>query len=91
MKSSTEIHIVSAGKRTYFIDLKKEENEPGYLLLTESKRVNTNFERHSILIEKEKIEELAIKLLDALSFFEDDSSSTEVVPKSHMAKLKRKV
>ena len=90
-KTSQEIHTIKAGKRIYFIDLKNNENGDQYLKLTESKLIKEGeFERHSILIEKEFIQELSVKLLDTLHHFENGKPIEEVISKSHMEQLKEK-
>jgi hypothetical protein len=47
---------VTAGSRTYFLDLKKTIDDKYYLQITESRKVDDGkFERHNILIFQEDI------------------------------------
>lgn len=49
---------VPAGKRTYFIDLKENRQGDKLLKITESKKDNGDFIRHSILIYQEDFEKI---------------------------------
>ncbi|HRN94941.1 MAG: PUR family DNA/RNA-binding protein [Chitinophagales bacterium] len=54
---------VPAGKRTYFIDLKETKQGDKLLKITESKKNEGDFIRHSILIYEEDFE----KIFEALA------------------------
>ena len=58
--------MVKAGRRTYFISAKESKNNIKYLTLTESKLVDKNkFDRFSIMVFPEKVEELVEAMKDA--------------------------
>jgi len=44
-----------AGRRTYFLDVKETMKGDKYLVITESKKVEEEFERHQIFIYEEDI------------------------------------
>lgn len=44
-----------AGRRTYFLDVKETSKGDKYLVITESKKVDEDFERHQIFIYEEDI------------------------------------
>jgi hypothetical protein len=49
---------VAAGKRTYFIDLKENRQGDKLIKITESKKDNGDFIRHSVLIFQEDFEKI---------------------------------
>ncbi|MBK7148772.1 MAG: DUF3276 family protein [Bacteroidetes bacterium] len=53
---------VSAGKRTYFLDLKEDQRGSKILKITESRKNDGQFIRHSVLIFQEDFK----KIFDAL-------------------------
>lgn len=44
-----------AGRRTYFLDVKETSKGDKYLVITESKKVEDDFERHQIFVYEEDI------------------------------------
>jgi hypothetical protein len=44
---TTKSRVVKAGRRTYFIDLRKTKDGRDYLLITESKLINAEKNEHS--------------------------------------------
>lgn len=67
---------IKAGKRIYYIDVKKSRNEEMYLAITESKNtfsgegdnVQVNFEKHKIFLYREDFEKFANGLSDAIGY-----------------------
>ena len=65
---------IKAGKRIYYIDVKKNRKEEMYLSITESKKVvsgegndaTVTFEKHKIFLYREDFEKFATSLRDAL-------------------------
>jgi hypothetical protein len=49
---------VSAGKRTYFIDLKENKQGDRLIKITESRKDNGEFLRHSVLIFQEDFDKI---------------------------------
>ncbi|MDR0926368.1 MAG: DUF3276 family protein [Ignavibacteria bacterium] len=43
------------GKRTYFFDVKKSNNDTMYIEITESKKTDDGFERHSVMVFEEDV------------------------------------
>lgn len=78
--SSEEVHtkLIKAGKRTYFLDIKKTKGNDHYITLTESKKTiidgRESFQKHIIFIYKEDFE----KVLEGF---------TEVIEKAKLLNL----
>ena len=82
---------VKAGKRIYYLDVKRSKNEDLYLSLTESKKVqtgdvdnpNVSFEKHKIFLYKEDLSKFTEALIDVIRFMqEDELYSTEALSES---------
>ena len=57
MEKTLQTEQVSAGKRTYFFDIKQTVKGDNYLAITESKKKDDgSFERHSIIVFSDDIE-----------------------------------
>ncbi len=72
MNQNNEIEslTVPAGKRTYFIDVKKTREGAKYLKISESKRLeNGEYERHQVLIFEEDINNIAEAVKQLLVLF----------------------
>lgn len=76
-KSEPEIvysRSVKAGKRIYYLDVKKARNEDLYLCITESKRKQTGemespqFEKHKVFLYKEDFAHFTEGLNDVIAF-----------------------
>jgi hypothetical protein len=64
---------LSAGRRTYFFDLKENERGDRYLILTESKRIDeVKRERNTILVPDRDIEEFYYAVEDVLHFLKNN-------------------
>ena len=67
---------IKAGKRIYYIDVKKNRKEEMYLSITESKKVvsgegddaTVTFEKHKIFLYREDFEKFATSLRAAIDF-----------------------
>ena len=69
---------VKAGKRIYYIDVKRDRHDELYLSLTESKRVKEGteelrpvFEKHKIFLYREDLEKFLEAFTDAAQFATD--------------------
>ncbi len=67
---------IKAGKRIYYIDVKKNRKDEMYLSITESKKVvngegdnsSISFEKHKIFLYREDFEKFATSLKEAIDF-----------------------
>ena len=67
---------IKAGKRIYYIDVKKNRKEEMYISITESKKIvsgegddaTVTFEKHKIFLYKEDFEKFATSLKEASGF-----------------------
>ena len=68
---------VKAGKRIYYLDVKKARNEDLYLCITESKRKQTGemeppqFEKHKVFLYKEDFAHFTEGLNDVIAFVQN--------------------
>jgi len=70
---------VKAGKRIYYLDVKRSRNEDLYLSLTESKKKVTGsadnpevtYEKHKIFLYKEDLSKFTEALIDVIQFMQD--------------------
>lgn len=77
-------HSFKAGKRIYYIDVKKTVRGEMYLAITESKRTmgkedemtQFNFERHKIFIYPEDFDKFTDGLTDVMKFIYDHQGET---------------
>lgn len=71
---------VKAGKRIYYLDVKKNRKDEMYLAITESKKViqgegseaQVSFEKHKIFLYKEDFEKFIVGLTEAVKFIENE-------------------
>ena len=72
---------IKAGKRIYYIDVKKNRKEEMYLSITESKKIvsgddaQVSFEKHKIFLYKEDFDKFMTGLQQAISFIEEEQGS----------------
>ena len=79
---------VKAGKRIYYIDVKRNKKEEYYLAITESKKIVTgegedarvNFEKHKIFLYQEDFTNIMGSLQEAISFIEDKQGTSDPRP-----------
>lgn len=86
MKNEPEIvysRSVKAGKRIYYLDVKKARNEDLYLCITESKRKQVGetevpqFEKHKVFLYKEDFAHFTEGLNDVISFVQSQLGEIE--------------
>lgn len=86
---------IKAGKRIYYLDVKKNRKRELFLAITESKKVITgegenihvNFEKHKIFLYKEDFEKFVNGLQETISFINENQKPlgnevTGVVPEN---------
>lgn len=79
---------IKAGKRIYYLDVKKNRKDELFLAITESKKVITgegdntkvNFEKHKIFLYKEDFEKFTKGLNEALNYIEEKQGKHVVEP-----------
>lgn len=70
---------IKAGKRIYYLDVKKNRKDEMYLAITESKKIvseegempQVNFEKHKIFLYREDFEKFANGLTEAIQYITD--------------------
>jgi len=76
-------HSVKAGKRIYYLDVKKARNEDLYLCITESKKKlggedeSPMFEKHKVFLYREDFDHFKEALQDVIGFVEDKLGKVE--------------
>lgn len=84
---------IKAGKRIYYLDVKKNRKDEMFIAITESKKVisgegddsQVSFEKHKIFLYKEDFEKFMTGLTQAISFINEeqgDEASKEELIKS---------
>ncbi len=76
---------VKAGKRIYYLDVKKNRNNDLYLSLTESKKKisgnpdnpDVTFEKHKIFLYREDLSKFTEALIDVIRYLKDHDNSQE--------------
>ncbi|MBR5827634.1 MAG: DUF3276 family protein [Paludibacteraceae bacterium] len=74
---------IKAGKRIYYLDVKKARNEDLYLCITESKRKQTGeseppqFEKHKVFLYKEDFAHFTEGLNDVIAFVQSQLGEIE--------------
>ena len=80
---------IKAGKRIYYLDVKKNKKDELFLAITESKKIITNegdenqqvsFEKHKIFLYKEDFDKFLNSLQEAIQFIQ---SQQGCYPKQH--------
>ncbi|MDO5570039.1 MAG: DUF3276 family protein [Bacteroidales bacterium] len=74
-----------AGKRVYYLDVKKNRNEELYLTITESKRITTpnesdapaQFEKHKLFLYKEDFEKFMNGLSESIEYIKNNDTVKE--------------
>ena len=75
-KEIVHSQTIKAGKRIYYIDVKKNRKEEMYLSITESKKIvsgegdnaSVSFEKHKIFLYREDFEKFSTSLKEAIDF-----------------------
>ncbi len=75
---------IKAGKRIYYLDVKKSRNEDLFLAITESKKkvvgfdeeAQVTYEKHKIFLYKEDFDKFVEGLVDVVSFIKNEQGET---------------
>lgn len=86
---------IRAGKRIYYIDVKKNKREELYLAITESKRIQSadaegpfiNFEKHKIFLYREDMEHFAAGLDEAIEYIHREQPETMPEEERHTGEI----
>lgn len=73
---------IKAGKRIYYVDVRKNKKDDMFLAITESKKVITgvvnspavSFEKHKIFLYKEDFDKFISGLQEAIKFIDDNNT-----------------
>ena len=84
---------IKAGKRIYYLDVKKNRKDEMFLAITESKKVvmgegddsQISFEKHKIFLYKEDFEKFMTGLTQAIGFIKGEAELSEEVTVEEMA------
>lgn len=76
---------IKAGKRIYYLDVKKNRKDEMFLAITESKKVvigegenvQVNFEKHKIFLYKEDFDKFLSGLSEAITFVNENDLSVD--------------
>ena len=76
---------IKAGKRIYYLDVKKNRKDEMFLAITESKKIisgdgeeaQVSFEKHKIFLYKEDFEKFTACLQQAIQFITDEQGPAE--------------
>jgi len=76
---------VKAGKRIYYLDVKRSRNDDLYLSLTESKKKvsgnpenpDVSYEKHKIFLYKEDLSKFTEALIDVIRYMQDNTTDNE--------------
>lgn len=85
---------IKAGKRIYYIDVKKDKNDDLYLSITESKKIiradaqRPNFEKHKIFLYKEDFDKFQNGLDEALRYAKGELTESPDKPELAEGELK---
>lgn len=79
---------VKAGKRIYYLDVKRSRNEDLYLSLTESKKKvsgnpenpDVSYEKHKIFLYKEDLSKFTEALIDVIRYMQDHTADESHEP-----------
>jgi hypothetical protein len=74
---------VKAGKRIYYLDVKRSRNEDLYLSLTESKKKvsgdpenpDVSYEKHKIFLYREDLSKFTEALIDVIRYMQDNDNT----------------
>lgn len=75
---------IKAGKRIYYVDVRKNRKDEMFLAITESKKIVTgetsspsiSFEKHKIFLYKEDFEKFMEGLSEAIKFIDENENSS---------------
>ena len=80
------LQAIKAGKRIYYLDVKKSRNEDLFLAITESKKkvvgyevdAQVTYEKHKIFLYKEDFDKFLEGLEDVVSFIKKEQGEAEI-------------
>lgn len=78
---------IKAGKRIYYLDVKRNRKDELFLAITESKKKvmgddsQVSFEKHKIFLYKEDFEKFLTGMQDVIGFINDSASGTDSAEK----------
>lgn len=77
--------VVKAGKRVYYLDVKKDRRDDLFLSITESKRKNLEdgqfvYEKHKIFLYKEDFDKFAEGLQEVIEYIKQNCLKGEDIP-----------
>ena len=88
---------IKAGKRIYYLDVKKNRKEELFLAITESKRLDSGdgtspvqFEKHKIFLYKEDFDKFAAGLDEALDYIRKNNTVNFVPSGAETAPIQEK-
>ena len=88
---------IKAGKRIYYVDVKRNRKDELYLAITESKKVvesndpinpKVNFEKHKIFLYREDFEKFKSCMAEAIDFIEQEQGKSEPRPEIEDVEIK---
>ena len=88
---------IKAGKRIYYVDVKRNKKDELYLAITESKKIvsgndfanlTVNFEKHKIFLYKEDFEKFLTGINEAVEYIEKEQGKAEPRPEYDEKEIK---
>ncbi len=87
---------IKAGKRIYYVDVKRNRRDELFLAITESKKVMTdnpeqpqfNFEKHKIFLYREDFEKFQQGLAEAIDFIKEAQGPAAPRPEAPTGEIK---
>ena len=88
---------IKAGKRIYYVDVKRNRKDELYLAVTESKKIvegsdfanqRVSFEKHKIFLYKEDFEKFMSGLHEAITYIEETQGKAEPRPEGDEQDIK---
>ncbi|MDR1500369.1 MAG: PUR family DNA/RNA-binding protein [Tannerellaceae bacterium] len=80
---------IKAGKRIYYLDVKKNLKNDLFLAITESKKIQpkenapSSFEKHKIFLYKEDFDKFVEGLGDVIKYIKDNNGTRDLKPQDH--------
>lgn len=88
---------IKAGKRIYYVDVKRNRKDELYLALTESKKIvngiemenpSVSFEKHKIFLYREDFDKFMEGINEAIGFIEKEQGKAEPRPETENDEIK---
>jgi hypothetical protein len=81
---------INAGKRIYYIDVKRNRKNELFLAITESKKIFNDekseeavFEKHKLFLYKEDFDKFVNALIESLEYIKEQNKISVVFPEEH--------